>query len=90
MVTHNDIPAVLEQMQKDLERILRMLSHSDENSKDSQDRLMTRSEVCSWLKIGKSTLHNWVLARRIKKYCLGGRVYFKYFEIMEILKKHSF
>jgi excisionase family DNA binding protein len=88
MVTYNEIPAVLEQIQKDLQHILSLLK-KEGGETEKQDDLLTRKDVCELLKIRLSTLHNWVKARRIKKYCIGGRVYFKYQEIMDLLKKNS-
>jgi excisionase family DNA binding protein len=88
MVTYNEIPAVLEQIQKDLQHILSLLSKVNVET-EKQDDLLTRKDVCELLKIRLSTLHNWVKARRLKKYCIGGRVYFKYQDIMDLLKKNA-
>ena len=88
MVTYNEIPTVLEQIQKDLQRILSLLS-KESTEDEKQNDLLTRKDVCELLKIRLSTLHNWVKARRLKKYCIGGRVYFKYRDIMDMLKKNT-
>jgi len=88
MVTYNEIPAVLEQIQKDLQHILSLLSKGNVET-EKQDDLLTRKDVCELLKIRLSTLHNWVKARRLKKYCIGGRVYFRHRDIMDLLKKNA-
>jgi excisionase family DNA binding protein len=88
MVTYNEIPAVLEQIQKDLRHILNLLSKEGDDH-DKKNDLLTRQDVCALLKIRLSTLHNWVKARRLKKYCIGGRVYFRHRDIMDLLKKNA-
>ena len=88
MVTYNEIPAVLEQIQKDLQHILSLLNKESADT-EKQDDLLTRKDVCELLKIRLSTLHNWVNARRLKKYCIGGRVYFRHRDIMDLLKKNA-
>ena len=84
-ITHNDVPAVLEQIQQDLQRVLFLLDSAKEKSKDD-DTLMTRQEVVALFKIHMSTLYNWLKSKRLKRICLGGRVYFRYKDIMDIIK----
>jgi hypothetical protein len=86
MITYNEIPAVLEQIQRDLQRVLSLLDSQKEKSKDD-DTLMTRQEVVALFKIHMSTLYNWLKSKRLKRICLGGRVYFRYKDIMDIIKK---
>ena len=85
MITYNEIPAVLEQIQQDLKRVLSLLDSQKEKSKDD-DTLLTRQDVKSLLKVSVGTIHNWVKSKRLKKFCLGGRVYFRYRDIMDMLK----
>lgn len=42
---------------------------------------LSRKEVAKMLQIDLSTLHNWVKAKKLKAYSLGGRIYFKRSEI---------
>ena len=86
MITHNDVPAALEQIQQDLQRVLFLLDSAKEKSKND-DTLMTRQEVVALFKIHMSTLYNWLKSKRLKRICLGGRVYFRYKDIMDIIKK---
>ena len=85
MITHNDVPAVLEQIQQDLQRVLFLLDSAKEKSKDDET-LLTRQDVKGLLKVSLATIHNWVKTKRLKKLNLGGRVYFRYRDIMDMLK----
>jgi Helix-turn-helix domain len=86
MVTHNDVPAVLEQIQQDLQRVLSILDNQNEKSKEDET-LLTRQDVKSLFKIHISTLYNWVKSKRLKQISFGGRVYFRRKEIMDLLNK---
>ena len=52
------------------------------------EKLLSPSEVCKLFdpNISKVTLANWTTQGRLKKYSLGGRVFYKYSEVMESLK----
>ena len=86
MITHNDVPAVLEQIQQDLQRVLSILDNQKEKSKDDET-LLTRQDVKSLFKIHISTLYNWVKSKRLKQISFGGRVYFRRKDIMDLLNK---
>lgn len=86
MITHNDVPAVLEQIQQDLQRVLFLLDSAKEKSKDDET-LLTRQDVKSLFKIHISTLYNWVKSKRLKQISFGGRVYFRRKDIMDLLNK---
>ncbi|MDG1213810.1 MAG: helix-turn-helix domain-containing protein [Flavobacteriaceae bacterium] len=47
--------------------------------------LLTREEAAKYLSIDLSTLHNWVIKRKLKCYSLGARRYFKKSEIIEAM-----
>ena len=42
---------------------------------------LTREEAVQMLKCDQSTIHNWTVKGKLRKYCLGNRVYFKRSEI---------
>ena len=86
MLTFNEMPAVLEQIQQDLQRVLSLLDNQKEKSKD-EDTLLTRQDVKSLFKIHISTLYNWVKSKRLKQISFGGRVYFRRKDLMDLLKK---
>lgn len=86
MITHNDVPAVLEQIQQDLQRVLFLLDSAKEKSKDDET-LLTRQDVKSLFKIHISTLYNWVKSKRLQQISFGGRVYFRRKDIMDLLNK---
>jgi hypothetical protein len=59
-----------------------------------QDKLLSPIEVCKLFKpqIAKKTLHVWTEKGIVKKHSIGGRVYYKYSEIMAMgtsLKKYQ-
>ena len=86
MITFNEVPAVLEQIQQDLQRVLSLLDKQKEKSKD-EDTLLTRQDVKSLFKIHISTLYNWVKSKRLQQISFGGRVYFRRKDIMDLLNK---
>jgi excisionase family DNA binding protein len=85
MITFNEIPAAISQLQADLKELIAYIK-GNEVSEPSSD-FITRQELAAMLKVNLSTIHNWVKTRRIKKYCLGGRVYFNRKEILAYLQK---
>jgi excisionase family DNA binding protein len=42
---------------------------------------LTRSEVAEMLKCDLSTVHNWTVKGKLKKYCIGNRTYYKRAEV---------
>jgi len=54
-------------------------------TKHDNEELMTREEVCDFLKIDSSTLWSWTNAGKVKAYGLGARRYYKRSELMESL-----
>ena len=57
------------------------LKHQHET--EQSDKLLTEREAVKLLKVTPPTLWKWVNAGRLQKHKIGGRVYFKYSEIME-------
>ena len=86
MITFNEVPAVLEQIQQDLQRVLFLLDSAKEKSKDDET-LLTRQDVKSLFKIHISTLYNWVKSKRLQQISFGGRVYFRRKDVMDLLNK---
>jgi excisionase family DNA binding protein len=46
---------------------------------------LTRNEVAKMLKCDLSTIHNWTVKGKLKKYCLGNRTYYKRAEVESAL-----
>lgn len=42
---------------------------------------MSRHALAEWLKVDISTIHNWTTKGVLKKYAIGGRVYYKRTEV---------
>lgn len=49
------------------------------------EELLSRDEVAKLLKIDISSVHNWCKKGILKRYAIGGRIYFKRSEIEESL-----
>jgi hypothetical protein len=47
----------------------------------SPDEYLTRSEVAKMLKCDLSSIHNWTVKGKLKKYCICNRVYYKRSEV---------
>ncbi len=45
------------------------------------DEYLTRKEVAEMLKCDLSTVHNWTVKGKLKKYCIGNRAYYKRTEV---------
>jgi len=59
----------------------------DENKTDRQSKeVLTFKEVTSLLGISDSTLNNWKSSGKIPFHRIGGRIFFKYAEIVETLE----
>jgi excisionase family DNA binding protein len=50
---------------------------------------LTRNEVCELLKIDLSSLHRWRKEGKIPSYGMGNRVYFKRYEVEQIINKNK-
>ena len=50
-------------------------------SNSKQEDLLTRNEVCDFLKINLSTLWAWTKKGKLKSYGISGRVYYKRAEV---------
>ena len=51
-----------------------------------QNRLLSRTETAELLSVNVSTLHNWHKKGILEPYALGGRVYYKYEDIINSLE----
>jgi DNA-binding transcriptional MerR regulator len=49
------------------------------------EELLSRVEVANYFKVNISTVRNWTKQGILKKYGVGDRVYYKRFEIEEVL-----
>ena len=47
---------------------------------------MTRDEVSKMLKCDLVTVHNWTIAGKLTKYCIGNRTYYKRGEVEAAIK----
>jgi excisionase family DNA binding protein len=45
------------------------------------EEYLTRNEVAKMLKCDLSTVHNWTVKGKLKKYCIGNRTYYKRSEV---------
>ena len=58
------------------------------NQKDQADKLLSPAETCKLFQpaVSKMTLIRWTKNERLIEYRIGGRVFYKYSEIMEAMK----
>ena len=54
---------------------------------NDKENLLSRKEASQLLKISFPTLYRWTKSGILTQYYLGGRVYYKYDEIMDSLHK---
>lgn len=81
------IPMTVEELMNRFQQVVDKALLERENS-ILQEKLLSPSETCKLFEpnISKVTLNKWEKGGRIKAYRLGGRVYFRYSEIMDSLK----
>lgn len=77
-ITFDNMPIVVAKVSSDVSIIRSQLK----DLKDSfQPKLpaefLTRNEVAKMLKCDMSTIHNWTVKGKLKKYCIGNRTYYK-------------
>lgn len=59
---------------------------SNEKESTSNDKLLTREEVCEMLGITKNTLYRYTKEGRLQSYGIGNRVYYKKAEVLDAVK----
>lgn len=52
----------------------------------TEDELLSREEVCSLLKISKTTLNTHTSKGNLKSYCIGNRILYKRSEVLAAVK----
>lgn len=56
----------------------------------TEDDLLSRDEVCTILKISKTTLNNYTRAGKLQKHCIGNRVLYKRSEVLASVQSISY
>ncbi|MEJ7740436.1 MAG: helix-turn-helix domain-containing protein [Chitinophagaceae bacterium] len=96
--THNYLPiATLDFVKSEIRDEIRNSIRAELLSKlkeELEEKLLSPSETCKLFQpnISKVTLHKWTREGRIQEHRIGGRVYYKYSEVMnslQTLKKYS-
>lgn len=62
-----------------------LIKLKSEFQKNDKEELMTRSEVCDFLKIDSSTLWSWTKQKKVISYGIANRRYYKKSEILQSL-----
>ena len=87
-ITYDNMPSAVAKVSNEVSIIRTLL---EEIKKSFQPKtpteLLTRNEVAEMLKCDLSTIHNWTVKGKLKKYCLGDRVYYKRSEVEKALIK---
>lgn len=87
VTTKADLKALLEEHTEVLKAEFRELLKSikTENSRNTENDLMTIEETCQLLHIDRSTLNRWTNIKRIKNHKIQGRVYYKRSEVEQVM-----
>ena len=85
MITYNEIPAAIEQLQADLKELIALVKAKIVSDEPSD--FVSRKELSKMLQVNMSTIHRWIVAKKIERICLGGRVYFNRKQIYALLGK---
>jgi excisionase family DNA binding protein len=81
-ITFDNMPSAVAKVVNDVSIIINQLDELKNSFEPkNQDEWLTREEVAKMLKCDKSTVHNWTKKRKLKKYCLGNRIYYKRSEV---------
>jgi excisionase family DNA binding protein len=81
-VTFDTMPSTVAKVYSEISIIrnqLNELIHSFEPQKPTE--WLTRNEVAEMLKCDLSTVHHWTKKGKLKKHCIGNRVYYKRSEV---------
>jgi predicted site-specific integrase-resolvase len=83
-------PFTLEYLEERFQKIIKEEIHK-KNQEDLQEKLFSPEKTCKFFNppISKVTLHTWAKQGKIKQHRIGGRVYYKYSEILESLKSYK-
>lgn len=75
--TFDSLPATISIVAHDVAEIKRLLAELRKNFEPrTPSEYLTRQEVADWLKCDLSTVHNWTKKGKLKKHCIGDRVYY--------------
>ena len=85
-ITFNNMPSAVGHVWNAVSNIIDKIDDiSKKINSNSGDELMTRKEVAEMFKCDESTIHNWTVKGKIKKYCIGNRAYYKRSELESAL-----
>jgi excisionase family DNA binding protein len=76
------------QLENIIQRCLRRSNSSEEVTQTSQDDLMTISQICDFLNISKSTLHNYI-NKGLPSLALNGKRYFSKSDIIKYMRSQK-
>tara|TARA_R110000772_G_C13306320_1_gene439386 strand:+ start:4745 stop:5059 length:315 start_codon:yes stop_codon:yes gene_type:complete len=81
-VTFNDVPMVLEQLLKALNKVdEQLLSLSQNNGLNQSEQLISREQTAELLNVNLSTLWAWTKKGKLLSYGIGNKVFYKRSEI---------
>jgi hypothetical protein len=81
-VTFDNMPSVVAKVSNEVSIIRSQLKELKESFEPkSPSEYLTRSELAKMLKCDISTIHNWTVKGKLKKYCIGNRTYYKRVEV---------
>lgn len=74
----------MQYLQSNFKQLQMIKSQSLPTLSNNQPELLTRKQAAALLQINLSTLWSWTKAKKVPVWGCGGRIYYKYSEIMGI------
>lgn len=77
-ITFENMPSVVSKVSNDVSIIRNQLKElKDSFEPKPPTEFLTRNEVAKMLKCNLSTVHNYTVKGKLKKFCIGNRTYYK-------------
>ncbi len=86
MLTFNEIPVAIQEMQKKLEKIELLLTEKTPNSSGETDQFFSIKEAANFLNLSVPTLYGYVSRSAIPVSKRGKRLYFSKLELLQWIK----
>lgn len=83
-LTFDQLPNKVQVLAEQVQRLVELFEGKPETGITNED-LMTRKEGCDLLQVSDPTFWKWAKQGKIKTYKIGGRVYVKRSELMDVI-----
>ncbi len=82
----NPFEIIMKQINSLEEQISELKDYITNPKNIPEKELISREEAAELLHVNSTTIHRWTIKGKLKKYGLGGSVYYKRSEIMDAVK----